>query len=64
MTPRCPICRKQLDPAPSECGLPAFHPFCSNRCKLVDLNAWLEMGYRIDDPSNAGRPDELPADFG
>ncbi|MBN1508798.1 MAG: DNA gyrase inhibitor YacG [Sedimentisphaerales bacterium] len=30
-----------------------FFPFCSERCKLIDLGAWLDAEYRI--PS---RPDE------
>lgn len=24
-----------------------YFPFCSERCKLVDLGAWLDCGYRI-----------------
>jgi tRNA threonylcarbamoyladenosine biosynthesis protein TsaE len=32
------------------CGSPAaevFHPFCSGRCKMVDLNRWFTGDYRI-----------------
>jgi len=36
------------------CGLPVtwgpgspFRPFCSQRCKLVDLGAWADERYRI-----------------
>lgn len=36
---RCPNCG-----APSD---PLFHPFCSKRCKDVDLNRWLKGGYSI-----------------
>jgi endogenous inhibitor of DNA gyrase (YacG/DUF329 family) len=36
---RCPICR-----APAE---PAFRPFCSARCRDVDLARWLGGGYAI-----------------
>ena len=35
----CPICGK-----PSDLKL---HPFCSNRCKEVDLNRWLGGHYAI-----------------
>ncbi len=28
-------------------GLPRFFPFCSERCKLIDLGAWFEADYRI-----------------
>ena len=36
---RCPICR-----APAEL---AFRPFCSARCRDVDLARWLGGGYAI-----------------
>jgi len=26
---------------------PAFRPFCSARCKTIDLGSWLEGTYRI-----------------
>lgn len=39
---RCPNCRK---PAPWE-GNP-FRPFCSERCKMIDLGAWVAEEYRI-----------------
>ena len=35
----CPICKK-----PSEV---AHHPFCSNRCKDVDLGRWFTGSYAI-----------------
>ncbi len=25
-------------------------PFCSERCKLIDLGAWLDEEYRIEEP--------------
>ncbi len=46
MARRCPICRKPV--APRE-GNPAF-PFCSDRCRLVDLGKWLGEEYRIPGP--------------
>jgi uncharacterized protein len=48
----CPICKK-----PSRPGDESF-PFCSRRCKLVDLGSWLEEKYRIVRPV---RPGETPA---
>jgi endogenous inhibitor of DNA gyrase (YacG/DUF329 family) len=33
-----------------ECGKPStreFYPFCSPRCKAIDLNRWLSGGYAI-----------------
>jgi endogenous inhibitor of DNA gyrase (YacG/DUF329 family) len=38
-----------------------FFPFCSQRCKLVDLNAWLESQYIISTPveeDKGDNPDE------
>jgi len=59
----CPNCKHRVrilqeDPL----RLPKFFPFCSERCKLIDLGAWLDADYRI-----AGKPDEesdLPAEKG
>ncbi len=41
---KCPTCRVPVAPD-SE-----FFPFCSKRCKLVDLGAWLKGDYRISRP--------------
>jgi hypothetical protein len=30
---------------------PRWRPFCSERCKLVDLGRWLKGDYRIPDPA-------------
>jgi endogenous inhibitor of DNA gyrase (YacG/DUF329 family) len=36
-----------------------WRPFCSERCKLIDLGEWLDEGHRISEP--AGRePLPLP----
>ena len=34
-----------------------FRPFCSERCKLVDLGAWLEERHAIP-----GEPAEIPVE--
>jgi endogenous inhibitor of DNA gyrase (YacG/DUF329 family) len=39
----CAICGKPVAARP---GNRAF-PFCSDRCRLVDLSKWLGEGYRI-----------------
>jgi endogenous inhibitor of DNA gyrase (YacG/DUF329 family) len=41
--PTCPICKAKLPESPR----PPTHPFCSPRCKLVDLGNWLGDGYVI-----------------
>ena len=50
----CPTCKKEFEPADSE-----SLPFCSERCKLVDLGRWFGEGYglpSLPDPED----DELP----
>ncbi|MEY4577802.1 MAG: hypothetical protein RL701_2505 [Pseudomonadota bacterium] len=42
-TLKCPICRRKMALSP----LTATHPFCSPRCKLVDLGNWLGDSYAI-----------------
>jgi endogenous inhibitor of DNA gyrase (YacG/DUF329 family) len=62
----CPICRRALavDPTVLDAGgaLPKFFPFCSERCKLVDLGRWATGRYAI--PGEPVDPDDLPADDG
>jgi uncharacterized protein len=42
---QCPICKKPVDePNP---GQKSYFPFCSERCKLVDLGRWLSDKYQI-----------------
>jgi uncharacterized protein len=36
---RCPICSEPTDAA--------YRPFCSARCRDVDLSRWLKGGYAI-----------------
>jgi endogenous inhibitor of DNA gyrase (YacG/DUF329 family) len=46
----CPICRRKV---PSAATTPTY-PFCSARCKLVDLGNWLSDSYVIPTSSTAG----------
>jgi uncharacterized protein len=41
---RCPTC-KTLITAKDE-----FFPFCSDRCRVIDLGKWASGGYRISSP--------------
>jgi endogenous inhibitor of DNA gyrase (YacG/DUF329 family) len=43
VTLRCPHCR---GPASGRGDNP-WRPFCSERCRLIDLGAWLDEGHRI-----------------
>ena len=47
---RCPICERRFAPD----ALDATMPFCSARCKNVDLGRWLDESY--------GLPYETPED--
>jgi hypothetical protein len=56
----CPICKKSV-----ESSAPDF-PFCSQRCRLLDLGKWADGGYRIAAPlteseqiADASHPDNL-----
>lgn len=31
-----------------------YRPFCSERCKLIDLGQWATEGYRIPEPEPSG----------
>lgn len=50
---KCPVCGKDADFFAEPTG-----PFCSARCKLVDLGKWLNEDYTISDPLS---PDHLAA---
>ncbi|MCZ6802452.1 MAG: DNA gyrase inhibitor YacG [Proteobacteria bacterium] len=39
----CPKCEKESDLSISN----PFRPFCSERCRLVDLGQWIEGAYTI-----------------
>lgn len=54
---RCPICKRETTSAPKP-----YRPFCSARCKLIDLDHWLEGRYRASETSDAGRNSEEPKD--
>jgi endogenous inhibitor of DNA gyrase (YacG/DUF329 family) len=41
-TIRCSICERQFDPAASDAM-----PFCSKRCKQIDLGRWLGERYSV-----------------
>jgi endogenous inhibitor of DNA gyrase (YacG/DUF329 family) len=53
----CSICRKPVAPRAEN---PAF-PFCSKRCRMVDLGRWLGEEYRVPDRQADEQEDELPA---
>jgi len=44
-TASCPICKKTI--GFERLSAQPFFPFCSERCKLVDLGRWIEGAYTI-----------------
>ena len=53
---RCPTCRKRVETALDK--RPGEYPFCSERCRLLDLHKWLSGDYSIP----AGQPNPVPGD--
>ena len=45
----CPICNRVLLEAAADFGP---RPFCSTRCKMIDLGNWLSEAYRIPGPAH------------
>ncbi len=54
---KCPVCAKE---APARAVNRAF-PFCSDRCKLIDLGKWLGEDYRIAGPRPGDGSEAPPA---
>ena len=48
---RCPICKKEVAPGAAD------FPFCSERCRLIDLGNWASGKYVVSTPVKTG---ELP----
>ncbi len=54
----CPICEKNLPPEIT--GESAEFPFCSVRCKQVDLHRWLNGEYACVEPLSIDDISETP----
>jgi uncharacterized protein len=50
---QCPICEKEVAP-----GTPEF-PFCSERCRIIDLGNWASEKYKVSTPA---RPEQIEED--
>jgi endogenous inhibitor of DNA gyrase (YacG/DUF329 family) len=53
----CPTCRRPALFAPDN----PWRPFCSERCRGVDLGAWANEQYRVANPPVQEDDDDLPA---
>lgn len=40
----CPTCKKAVEPSGED------FPFCSDRCRLIDLGKWASGDYRVSSP--------------
>ncbi len=40
---KCPICHRTVEPRDRN----SVFPFCSDRCKTIDLGKWLNEEYRV-----------------
>jgi endogenous inhibitor of DNA gyrase (YacG/DUF329 family) len=54
----CPVCGRRME-GQSTAEWPRF-PFCSERCRTIDLGRWLSEAYGLprEEPGEAPRPDE------
>ncbi|HMK86359.1 MAG TPA: DNA gyrase inhibitor YacG [Steroidobacteraceae bacterium] len=50
-TVKCPTCRRAVEWSPES----LYRPFCSERCRLIDLGAWLSEERKIPDEAGAER---------
>jgi uncharacterized protein len=57
MSVHCSICQREFQPEDS----PAM-PFCSERCRLVDLGRWMDERYGLAvDPEDEGQEPPMDA---
>jgi len=52
----CPTCGKSV----SWTSESAWRPFCSERCKLIDLGAWATERYRVPVVEDKDQPETAP----
>jgi len=45
---KCPICNKPNTWHKDN----NYRPFCSERCRLIDLGEWFEESYKVQDEKN------------
>ena len=52
MTIKCPICKKEVARESPE------FPFCSERCRTIDLGNWASEKYVISTPAEVRKDDD------
>jgi uncharacterized protein len=56
---RCPTCKRSVTWGEQS----PFRPFCSDRCRLIDLGAWFSEGRAIAGPDVGAEGDQEPRAF-
>jgi len=54
--PPCPICRRPAAALPGN----RSYPFCSDRCRFLDLGKWMGGQYRVPGPALGDAEDDGP----
>ncbi len=54
----CPTCGKSVTWSADS----TWRPFCSERCRLIDLGDWLDENHRISEPLLEDESDPPPLD--
>jgi len=49
----CPTCQRPVEWSPAS----PYRPFCSERCKHIDLGAWASESFRVE---SEAPPDDQP----
>ncbi len=50
---KCPTCQREIEWAEAQC-----RPFCSERCRLIDLGGWLAERHAIAGEPAGDTPEE------
>lgn len=56
---KCPTCNKQVEWSEQS----QWKPFCSERCKLIDLGAWADGSHSIPGEEIPKHTDEQPDEY-
>ena len=54
----CPQCGAPVAWEPESC----YRPFCSERCRMIDLGAWASESYRVPVVEDKAEPGEAAGD--
>ncbi len=57
MKTKCPTCKKK-----TEWENNPYRPFCSERCKLIDLGKWAAEEYKIEGEQNLNQSTDYADD--